>query len=427
MATEFIYNNFIWKGIFSDINTNRIYSRFKKGEQFKSGFFSIAHDCVGLSSYTIKNSETKLYLSIKDIGERFEFTSYWIATKMKGSFLETIFDEIVNQNKIENQYVNWRGFLFDNLLNIKEKATDLKLVKSSEDKIELSFKVHLNQLQETFEPIEFLDPIFIVELGSKSPQEVYKIGLEFLDIDNKKCIGILQTILEVMPFVGLIIGIAYFYEGKSELSNNYIVNALNEVESIDYSDDFTALVAEIIATNELNLGIANDRTIRMFFNVLDINQSSTALIKLSYIILSKNIKHLKEFALENVTIAIEYNLSDENEETKISAFHIICSVLLWNDKFDEAEKYHAHFLNENNDFLKYHFDHVESYIIIALAKNNHNFISNLILDFPNLKNQAAGLFNAWSFNNNETINQNWSNLNIYNFRKIINAREQYCD
>lgn len=427
MGKEYVYHNFIWKGIFSNINTNRIYLQFKKGEQFAGGFFSIAHNCVALPNYTIKNSETKLYLSIKDNGEVFEFTSNWIATKMKGAFLETIFDEIVNQNKIENEYVNWRSFLFNSLLEINEKATDLKLSKSSENKIELSFKVHLNQLQATFEPVEFLDPLFIIELGSKSPQEVYKIGFDFLDVDNKKCIGILKTIVEEMPYVGLIIGIAYFYEGKSELSNNYIKTALNQVDSVDFSIDFIGLIAEIIAANDYNLGAVDDKTIRMFFDVLDINQSPTALIKLSYIILSKNLKHLKEFALENVAIAIEHNLNDENEATKISGFHIICSVLLWNDKFNEAEKYHDYFLNENNDFLKYHFEHVEGYITLALAKNNHNFISNLILDFPHLRNRASGLFNAWEFENLELKNKNWSNLNIYNYNKIINARKMYCE
>lgn len=427
MGKEYIYHNFIWKSIFGNINTNRIYPQFKKGEQFTIGFNRITHNCVGLPNCTIKNSETKLYLSIKDTGEIFEFTCNWVATKMKGAFLETIFDEIVNQNKIENEYINWRGVVFDDLLNIKQKATDLKLLKSPEDKIELSFKVHLSQLQEIFEPIEFLDPNFILELGSKSLQEVYKIGLDFLDVDNKKCIGILKTKLDEMPFVGLIIGIAYFNEGKSELSNNYIKDALNIIDSIDFSDDFTGLIAEIIATNEYNLGTIDDRTIRMFFDVLDMNQSPTALIKLSYIILSKNIKHLKEFALENVAIAIEYNLNDENESTKTSGFHIICSVLLWNDKFDEAEKYHHYFLNENNDFLKYNFEYVEGYITLALAKNNHNFVSNLILDFPHLKNRFSGLFDAWSFENLELKNKVWGNLDVYNYNKINNARKMYCD
>ena len=105
MGKEYIYHNFIWKSIYGNINTNRIFPRFKKDEQFRSGFNWITHNSVGLANYTIKNSETKLYLSIKDIGEEFEFISNWIATKMKGAFLETIFDEIVNQNKIENDYI----------------------------------------------------------------------------------------------------------------------------------------------------------------------------------------------------------------------------------------------------------------------------------------------------------------------------------
>lgn len=427
MSKEYVYHNFVWKNIFSDINTNRIFPRFKKGEQFSNGFFSITHNCVGLPNYTIKNSETKLYLSIKDNGEGFEFTSNWVATKMKGAFLETIFDEIVHQNKIENEYINWRGTLFRSLLEIKEKATDLKLIKSSDDKIEFSFKVHLSQLQATFEPVEFLDPKFIIELGSKSPKEVYLIGVDYLDVDDKKCIGVLKTILEEIPFAGLIIGIAYFNEGKSELSNQYILNALKEVEEIEFEDKFIGLIAEIIATNELNLGVSDDRTIRMFFNLLSMNQSGSALIKLSYLILSRNLKHLKAFALENVSIAIDFNLKEETKFKKFAAFHIICSVLLWNDKFDEAEKYHSSFLNENNDFIKYHFEAVESYITLAFAKNNLNFISNMILDFPHLKNRASGLFNAWEFENLELKNKNWSNLNIYNHNKINNARKMYCE
>ncbi|MGZ9736353.1 hypothetical protein [Flavobacterium sp. GNP002] len=427
MGKEYIYHNFIWKGIFGSINTNKIFPRFKKGKQFENGFFGIAHNCVALPNYTIKNSETKLFLSIKNIGDILEFKSIWITTKVKGAFLETIFEEIVNQNKKTNEYVNWRGSLFNALLEIKEKATDLKLIKSSENKIELDFKIHLSKLQAPFEPIEIIDPNFIIELGTKSPHEVYKIGLDFLDINNNKCIGILKTIVEEIPFVGLIIGIAHFYEGRGELSNDYIKKAINEVNSIDFSDDFTGLLAEIIATNEFNLGISNDRTIRLFFNVLDINQSPTALIKLSYLILSNNIKHLKEFALENVAIAIEYNLNDTNQSTKISGFHIICSILLWNDKFNEAEKYHHFFLEENNDFFKYYFENIEAYILLALAKDNTNFISNLILDFPYVKNRASSLFNAWSFENLEIENKVWETQNVYNYAKILNTRKMYCN
>lgn len=426
MPKEYVYHNYIWKNIYGNINSNRIYPRFKKGEQFANGFYSITFNCVALPNYTIKDNETKLYLSIKDIGEGFEFTSHWFATKMKGAFLETIFDEIVNQGKIENEYINWRGGLFRSLLEIKEKATDLKLIKTSENKIEFSFKVHLSNLQATFEPDNFLDPKFIVDLGNKSPKDIILTGLKYLDVDDKKCIGILKTIIEEIPIAGIIIGIAYFNEGKSELSNRYILKALNEIDAIDLEDDLIGIIAEVIATNELNLGVTNDRTIRLFFEVLNINQSGTALIKLSYLILSRNIKHLKEFALENVSIAIEYNLKDDNEATKIAGFHVICSILIWNNKFDIAEEYHHYFLKDNTDFYVNYFEHIESYLTLAIVKNNANFISNLILDFPHLKIKAKDLFEVWMIENEVNFNHKFSPMEFFYYQKISNARKLYC-
>lgn len=427
MGKEYIYHNFIWKNIHSNINTDRIYPRFKKGEQFKSGFYNVVRNTAILADYTVKNTETKFYLSIKDHGEYFEFRSHWMATKMKGTFLFLVYDEVIHQNKFESEYINWRGRLFESVINLKEKGRDFVITLDNEFKVELSFKVDLANLQDTFEPLQLIDNKFLIELAQKSARDVFKIGLEYLDINDKTCIGILKTILEEIPYAGLIIGIAYFNLGKSELSNQYIINALNEItENIELGDELEGTIAEIIATNELNLGIADDRIIRTFFNVLNINQSPTALMKISYLILSRNIKHLKEFALENVNITTEFCSNDKDPFSKSAGFHIICSILLWNNKFNEAEKYHHYFLVEENDFLKFHKDHVESYIALTLAKNDINFIANLFLDFPYLKESFSGLFDAWNFDNDETRNKDWSNLNLYNFRKIIYAREQYC-
>jgi hypothetical protein len=426
MGKEYIYHNLIWKNIHSNINTDRIYPRFKKGEQFKSGFYNVVRNTAILADYTVKNTDTKFYLSIKDQGDYFQFSSNWVATKMKAAFLLTVYNEVFNQNKFKNEHINWRGNLFESTINLKGKVRDFVITVDDEFKIELRFNVDLANLQDTFEPLQLLDNRFIIELAQKSTNEVFKIGLEYLDVDDKTCIGILKTILEEIPYAGLIIGIAYFNLGKSELSNQYIINALNEItEHIELGDELEGTIAEIIATNELNLGIADDRTIRTFFNILDTNQSPTALMKISYLILSRNIKHLKEFALENINIATEFCSKDEDEFSKSAGFHIICSILLWNNKFHEAEKYHHYFLIEDNDFLKFHKEHVESYILLALAKNDINFIANLFLDFPHLKDSFLGLFDAWNFDNDESGKKEWSNLNLYNYRKIIYAREQY--
>ena len=427
MGKEYVYNDFIWKNIHGNINTNRIYPHFNRGNHFKKEFNSVTSSTVSLANYTIKNTETKLFLSIRDNVDYFEFNSNWVATKMKGAFLETIFDEIVNQNKTENKYINWRGNLFDYLLYLKGITTDLTLLKTSDFQIIVSFKAPLKLLQAGFENIELVDTSFIIALNNKTPNEIYKIGLNFLDLDNKKCIAILKIIFETHPFVGIAIGMAYFNLDENKLSNEYIVTGLNQRNYLDFSDDFIGVLCEVIATNELNLGISNDRTIRMLFKTLNSNQSPSALIKLSYIILSKNIKYLNEFALENIAIATEYNFNDKNEFTKIAGFHIICSVLLWNNKFEEAENYHTYFLEETTTFYKNYKDLVEGYIILALAKNNINFISNLILDFPHLKKFFSSLFEAWEFQNDESKKDFWNSLNFNYHKKINNAKSQYCN
>lgn len=428
MGKEYIYHNLIWKNIHSNINTNRIYPKFKKGDQFKSGFYDVVRSTAILADYTVKNTDTMFYLSIKDHGDYFQFSSNWVATKMKGTFLLTVYEEIFNQKKIKNEYINWRGNVFESMLNLKEKGRDFVITVDDELKVELRFNVDLANLQNTFEPLQLLDNRFIIQLAQESANEVFKIGLEYLNVDDKTCIGILKTILEEMPYAGLIIGIAYFNLGKSELSNQYIIKALNEIEDhVELNEELEGIIAEIIATNELNLGIADDRTIRTFFKVLNLNQSPSALMKLSYIILSKNIKHLKTFALESVNMATDFCSDDDDDDSKAAGFHIICSILLWNDKFTEAERYHHYFLVEHNHFIKFHTEHVEAYVLLALAKNNSNFIANLFLDFPHLRDKFSGLFDAWSFKNNESLNSDWSNLNLYFYRKIVAAEKQYCD
>lgn len=424
---QYSYKGHTWASIYGNINTNRIFPRFKKGNHYLYGFSNMTRNIVSIASFTLKNNEERINLLITDHDDFFEFSNSWLSTSMKSSFLEKTFNEIVNENANENKYEKWRYTMFRMLYEIHQKATDFKLVVNKDYNIEISFKVYLKNLQKEIDSLAILKPSYVVNLTNKSPEEIFDIGLSYLYDNNEKCINILKTILDDYPISGFIIGIAYYHLRNCELSTKYIVDAVQKVDEIELSDEFIGVVSEILATNELNLGIANDRTIRLFFNVLDINQSETAMIKLSYIILQQNLKHLKEFALENISIAINFNLKDDNEFSKSAGFHIICCILLWNDKFNNAEEYHHYFLTKNNSFLTNYKEHIEGYVTLALAKNNINFISNLVLDFPHIKEMFLGLFHAWDFSNLEIENKTWSNLDLYNYKKILNTKEQYCD
>ena len=68
--------------------------------------------------------------------------------------------------------------------------------------------------------------------------------------------------------------------------------------------------------------------------------------------------------------------------------------------FHEAEQTHRLFLS-NQEWCSSYPELVKSYIIMAIALNNENFLSNLILDYPSLRQAYTALFDTWLF---KTIN-----------------------
>lgn len=417
----------MWKGIFSLINSNSIANDFNLTKNYQSGFCGLLHNLMTLPNYTILNNETKINLEITNKDSHFTFIINWKATKIKGSFIETIYNEIVIQKYYQNNYINWRNFCFDGFLNIVNLVENFKFTIDKEKNIEIQFELFLNKIYDG-ESYEILDNNFIIDLSNKSTKEVYYYGLDFFGSDYKKCIEVLKTILDKFPYAGIIIGLAYKGLEKPELSNQYLKKFYKNFDELIYFDDeYTALIIESIATNNLNLGKAPKKTMKLLFKVLSLNQNHTALIKLSYLILSKNKKKLKNFALENVTIATPFNLLDDDKFTQSAGFHIICCVLLWNDKFGEAEKYHHYFLIENTKFTSKHISLIEQYLLLALAKNNIEFIGNLILDFPYLMKIYGSYFDAWYFINGNLANKTETNAIIYNSRLINAVKKEYCD
>ncbi|WP_158730242.1 MULTISPECIES: hypothetical protein [unclassified Flavobacterium] len=426
MEKQYFYNDFMWKSIYSNINTSVISKHFNLNDNYCKGFNSLLHDIAVLPNYTILNTETKLNLSMTYKSSHFEFLVNWKATKIKGTFIETVYNEIVHKKYYQNNYINWRNFCFEGFLNIFKLADNFEFTIDNQKNIVIKFLLLLDKIDEG-KTYDILDNKFIVQLSKKSTKEVYNLGYSYLGTDNLKCIGILETIIDIFPYSGIIIGFAHKNLNNKKLSNEYLIKALDEISELSFLDeDFVAVISETIATNELNLGVVNNDTINLLFKTINSNQSHTALIKLSYLILSQKIKTLKSFALESVNIATEMCLNDNDEFSKAAGFHIICCVLLWNDKFKEAEKHHQYFLKENTKFTIDHKELIEGYFILALAKNNIEFIGNLILDFPYLVKIYGSYLDAWYFNKGNLFNKKETNSIVFYSRIIKNVEEEYC-
>jgi hypothetical protein len=427
MENKYVYEDLIWKSLFSDIRLSRIFSFFNKSEIYKSNFNHILDDLVALTNYSITANNQMVYLAVIDKGIYFDIQCNWKSTKVKCDFFKTINEEICIQKRATNNYINWRNTLFESYLNLINRSDDFQIDIDTQKNVKIFFKLYLKKISPNYN-FEVLKNSYIVELENKSVDEIYKIGLKFLDINDTKCINILSRIIDIKPFVKVIIGFAYKNLKEYEVSNQYLIDFFDEFEdSYELSDDLTAVILETIATNNLNLGKVDYNTVEMFLDILGKNQSHTALLKISYIILSKNIKNLKLFALENVNIATDFALNHSDEFDKSCAFHIICSVLVWNDKFLEAEKYHHYFLTENFKFYIENQELVKAYILLLIAKNNTEFVGNIILDFPHIKKKYDDLFDVWYFNNGNVLNKKETNLIIFHSRLLERFINEYCD
>ena len=207
MKKEYVFNDFIWKDLYSYINGGKIAKFFDKPEIYHYPIQDILHHTVGLANFTIKN-DNMIYLSIVDNASYLEIYCKWTATKVKGDFLNAAFDEIVNQNNFYDRFVNWRSAVFLNLLNITKKGDDIIFKIDEEKNVEISFKFYFNKSVKNHD-FEILENAFVIELSTKSKSDIFKLGVSKLSEDLSECIGILKTIVAELPIAGYIIGLAY--------------------------------------------------------------------------------------------------------------------------------------------------------------------------------------------------------------------------
>jgi len=86
--------------------------------------------------------------------------------------------------------------------------------------------------------------------------------------------------------------------------------------------------------------------------------------------------------------------SPHDAEYKRSGYHIIASVYLWNLDLEGATRVHAFFLG-NAEWCIMYRKLVEGYLLLAFALNNDDFISNLVIEYPLVRQEFGLLLGAW--------------------------------
>lgn len=128
---------------------------------------------------------------------------------------------------------------------------------------------------------------------------------------------------------------------------------------------------------------------------------------------------------------IEENLDKKemanlNQEVVLAINHIFASIYLWNDKFQEAKRLHDTFI-EDTDWCLQNLPTIESYLIMALAKNNKRFIEQLWQN-PIIESNFKKLYEAYLGSVVHPNSKSHFDLKLISYyQKLLTAKKLYDD
>ncbi|MBF9144493.1 hypothetical protein [Hymenobacter properus] len=159
-----------------------------------------------------------------------------------------------------------------------------------------------------------------------------------------------------------------------------------------------------------------------------------ALLKLAYLYLQQasavNRKQAHELArYGELLLSVsqpDKGPSPHDADHSRAGYHIVASVYLWKIDLEAATRTHAPFLGDTDWCLR-HRKLVEAYLLLAFALNDDDFINNLVLDYPIVRQEFALVLGAWQHNEQRPEAQGFSMAMIPYINQIRGARRRYYD
>lgn len=111
-------------------------------------------------------------------------------------------------------------------------------------------------------------------------------------------------------------------------------------------------------------------------------------------------------------------------EHRRAGYHIVASVYLWNRDLAGAARVHAHFMNEP-DWCRKHRNLVQAYLLLAFALNNEAFLTDLIADYPVVRQEFGLLLGAWHYSVVEPEAEGFTAQMVPIVNQMEGARRRY--
>jgi len=403
----FTYNNVNWK-VYSNVNNGTVLNILNAKEEHRSNLFGFLHNTLGIMNYT--NKSGPIFYEIKETEFGYTMTINWTSTKLKSETTKYFLELLKSNNKPIETTTDWRVAILKYLeiLNDDCQRIDYSSVLSDKDyKASLYCEITFDKLYSIPKGQDKADENFIpdgqefnmpYELLADLINENIREALKYFGNDHQKLFDALKP-LEGREFLAdFLIGATYYmYLDMPNKAYSYFKRALiisdnNQIQIPSVLLDF---IGNIEYTTLKNPEEAQQSLIK---SLLVGNEQG--FLKIAYLYLQQGQNEKKDIALSFAQMGEQILPHDEDENRRVVGFHIVASVYLWNKEFALAEEAHSKFLS-NPTWCDNYSDLVRAYLLLAIAYNGNDFITNIIADYTFLTKKFPAIFDCWHF---DTIN-----------------------
>ncbi|TZF83917.1 hypothetical protein FW774_10700 [Pedobacter sp. BS3] len=403
----FTYNDVNWK-VYSNVNNGTVLNILNAKEEHRSNLFGFLHNTLGIMNYTNKSGQ--IFYEIKEVDFGYTMTLNWTSTKLKSETTKYYLDLLNNQSKPTDLTTDWRNAIFGYLQRLVNdcRKIDYNFVQEAKEyKANLYCEITYEKLYSFPKGEDKPDENFEVkaqrfsvphELLADLINENIEEALKYFGNDHQKLFDILKPLESKEFLADFLIGATYFmYLDMPNKAYSYFQRAIKIAE--ENRIQLPPVLLDFIGSIEFQT-LKNPEEAEQSFIKSMLIGNEEAFLKLAYLYLQQGQNDKKEIALSFAKMGEQILPYDEDESHRLAGYHIVASVYLWNEEFDLAEQAHSYFL-KNETWCEEYADIIKPYLLLAIAYDNTNFITNIITDYIFVTKKFPAIFDVWHF---DTIN-----------------------
>lgn len=421
------------RNVFRIINDGTVLHELKVKNEFKKELYGILFEAMCIMNYT--GLHDIVNYSIEETSKGYTLNLQWFSTPLRAEICNTYYNAIKKKQVVVPPEINWKSEVLKYTQKLVSRGIFFTFYN---EKIEKNkYRSHIIAGVSFKQLLRDNDYVLKSDVGLDSTSKRFSVPYELLEniinenlIDAGKYFGKdhEKLISLLLPFSGkefyadFLIGASYYmFQNMPNKAYEHFKRSLNLLK--DKNDTAKKIILDFMANIEFvtkqDPAAAQQSLIR---SMLVGNQQS--FLKLAYIYLQRAVTEKKEMAYALADIGEQILPYDEDKDHRLSGYHIVASVYLWNKKFNDAEAAH-HFFFSDTDWCNNNIELIRAYVVFAIVVGNKDFISNLIIDNPIVLSRFRIIIETWQYAIINPHDERFQSSMIQIINLINNAKKLY--